>query len=452
MANLSGITFFIKTFGCQMNLSDTEVMTGLLLANNATEAIDEQSADVVIFVTCCVRENADSRVYGQIASMINDPVREGSTIGRKIVAVGGCMAQRDGEKLLEMLPNVDVVFGTHTIEKLPELLVQAIFDNDRVCGLSEDSNPIDRFAPTQRKSHFQAWLPIMKGCNNFCTYCIVPYVRGREISRDIEDVAAQAKFLVEDGVREITLLGQNVNSYGRDLYGEPRFHEVLRRVAQSGIERIRFVTSHPKDLTDQTIDAMAELDCVMPALHLPVQSGSDAILHAMNRVYDSAKYYQTVEKLKSAIPDIALSTDIIVGFPGETEDDFQATYDLVKDIGYSQVFTFIYSKREGTSAAKMIDNTPHEVIQDRFDRLVKLVQQSAWEQNQKDLGSLTEVLVEGTSKRDDLVLSGRSPKNQTVHFKYPNGAELDSLLGKMAKVKVDVAKTWYLSGELISYD
>lgn len=248
---------------------------------------------------------------------------------------------------------------------------------------------------------------------------------------------------------EVTLLGQNVNSYGRDLYGEPRFAEVLHMAGESGIPRIRFVTSHPKDLLPETIEAMAAHPSIMPQLHLPLQSGSDRILKAMNRVYDTARYRDLVRQLREAIPTISLSTDIIVGFPGETEEDFQATYDLVREVGYGQVFTFIYSKREGTPAAKMEDDTPRELIQERFDRLVELVQASAYEQNQKELGQLVPVLVEGASKRDERMLSGKSPKNQTVHAPLPEGVELAELVGTIVNVRVEEAKTWYLRGNLV---
>ncbi len=449
LPDLSNARFALKVFGCQMNRSDAENMAGLLCECGARQVDDSADADITIFVTCCVREHADSRVYGQIASMCNDPVAAGSAIGRRIVAVGGCMAQRDGESLLDKLPNVDVVFGTHNISELPQMLASAIYDGERIAKLQEDAPPADAMAPRRRENSFQAWLPIMKGCNNYCTYCVVPYVRGREMSRPLEDVVKEAQFLVADGVREITLLGQNVNSYGRDLYGKPRFAEVLRAVADTGIDRLRFVTSHPKDLSDATIEAMAELDCVMPQLHLPVQSGSNSILKAMNRRYTRESYLERVEALRSAVDGIALSTDVIVGFPGETQKDFDQTCDLVEKVGYSQAFTFIYSKRQGTPAATMPDDTPREVIQQRFDFLVKIVQDGAYKANQAELGQVVQVLVEGPSKRDPSMMSGRSPKNQTVHFPLDKGVDAASLVGQMIDVKVDLARTWYLSGQAV---
>ena len=288
----------------------------------------------------------------------------------------------------------------------------------------------------------------MSGCNNFCTYCIVPYVRGRERSRTIESVVAECRLLVADGVREICLLGQNVNSYGRNIYGKPRFAELLRAVGETGIERIRFTSSNPKDLSDETIPAMAEVPAVMPHLHLAVQSGSTRVLKAMNRSYTRDEYLALVGRLRAAIPDIALSTDIIVGFPGETEEDFQDTLSLVREAGFSSAFTFIYSPRPGTPAAKMANDTPHEVIQDRFDRLAEQVAQQAHDANQEDLGQLVGVLVEGPSKRDSSVMVGHSEKNRTVHFQLPAGIDAQDAVGKIARVRVDEARTWYLRGSV----
>ena len=288
----------------------------------------------------------------------------------------------------------------------------------------------------------------MTGCNNFCTYCIVPYVRGREKSRTMEGIVAEVERLVSDGVREVTLLGQNVNSYGRNIYGEPRFAELLRRVAATGIERIRFTSSNPKDLSDETIVAMAETPAVMPHLHLAVQSGSTRILRAMNRSYTREEYLALVARLRAAMPDLALSTDIIVGFPGETEEDFEDTLSLVREAGFSSAFTFIYSPRPGTPAAKMVDDTPREVIQERFDRLAELVAQQAHDANQSDLHQLVSVLVEGCSKKDGGILVGHSEKNRTVHFPLPEGRRAEDLVGSIADVRVEEARTWYLRGSV----
>jgi tRNA-2-methylthio-N6-dimethylallyladenosine synthase len=293
----------------------------------------------------------------------------------------------------------------------------------------------------------------MTGCDNFCSYCVVPYVRGREHSRPFEEIVAEAERLVADGVREITLLGQNVNSYGRDLYGAPRFAEVLRAVGASGVARLRFATSHPKDLSAETIAAFAETPAVMPQLHLPVQSGSNAVLAAMNRSYTAEHYLGLIDAVRTACAaagkDVALSTDVIVGFPGETQRDFEETLELVRAVGYSQAFTFIYSRREGTPAADWEDATPRETIQERFDTLVELVQASAWEQNQKELGMVLPVLFEGASKRDASILAGKSPKNQTVHAPLPEGCSAEDFAGRVLDVVVEEARTWYLRGSLV---
>ncbi len=440
------MTFCVHTFGCQMNKHDSERIAGMLegLGASMVETIEE--ADIVVFMTCCVREAADVRLYGQVASLKNVPLRAGTPLSKRIVAVGGCIGQRDGEKLTEQLPHLDVVFGTHNLGSLPGLLSAAVADGAHHVEVLESSADFPTTLPTAREHSWAAWLPITVGCDNFCSYCIVPYVRGREKSRTLEDIAEEARGYVGAGVREITLLGQNVNSYGRDLYGEPRFVDVLDAVDATGIERLRFATSHPKDLTDEVIARFGTLRSLMPALHLPAQSGSDRILAAMNRRYTREHYLGLIAKLREACPGIALSTDIIVGFPGETEEDFLQTLSLVEEVGYSQVFTFIYSKREGTPAAKLVDDTPREVIQERFDRLVEAVQRCAYEANQAELGKVVDVLVEGTSKRDGTMLAGKSPKNQTVHAPLPEGRSVDELVGAVVPVRVDEARTWYLAG------
>ncbi len=440
------MTFCIHTFGCQMNKHDSERIAGMLegLGASMVETIEE--ADIVVFMTCCVREAADVRLYGQVASLKNVPLRAGTPLSKRIVAVGGCIGQRDGEKLTEQLPHLDVVFGTHNLGSLPGLLSAAVADGAHHVEVLESSADFPTTLPTAREHSWAAWLPITVGCDNFCSYCIVPYVRGREKSRTLEDIAEEARGYVGAGVREITLLGQNVNSYGRDLYGEPRFVDVLDAVDATGIERLRFATSHPKDLTDEVIARFGTLRSLMPALHLPAQSGSDRILSAMNRRYTREHYLGLIAKLREACPGIALSTDIIVGFPGETEEDFLQTLSLVEEVGYSQVFTFIYSKREGTPAAKLVDDTSREVIQERFDRLVEAVQRCAYEANQAELGKVVDVLVEGVSKRDGTMLAGKSPKNQTVHAPLPEGRSVDELVGAVVPVRVDEARTWYLAG------
>ena len=448
-SSFNDLTFHVQTFGCQMNKHDSERVVGMLENLGATDVQTIEEADVVVFMTCCVREAADIRLIGQVNTMKNIPLRKSSPLHKRIIAIGGCIGQRDGDKLFKELPHLDVVFGTNNLASLPSLLLSSMQTGKKTAETLEESSAFPTDLPTTREHSWAAWLPITIGCNNFCTYCIVPYVRGREKSRPLEDIQAEAARYVASGVKEITLLGQNVNSYGRDLYGSPRFADVLDAVAATGIQRLRFATSHPKDLTDEVIAKFGTLKSLMPALHLPAQSGSDAILKAMHRCYTSQHYRDLIKKVRDACPGIALSTDIIVGFPGETEEDFQATYDLVDEIGYSQVFTFIYSKREGTPAAKMEDDTPREVIQQRFDRLVDLVQKRAYEANQLEQDTTVDVLVEGVSKRDAGLLAGKSPKNQTVHAPIPEDATIDDLIGAIIPIRIDEAKTWYLKGHVL---
>ncbi len=448
MSSLVGKTYFVKTFGCQMNLHDAERVEGLLEQNGCISVAEPEEADIVVFMTCCVRDNADQRLYGQASAMVSAPK---PPCGKRVVAIGGCIAQRDGEKIREHIPVADVVFGTSALSSLPELLLEA-FDEDGhkvEVDTAEEGRGFSCDLPSRRAQAFHAWVPIMTGCNNFCTYCIVPYVRGREKSRTIEAVVAECEKLVLDGVREITLLGQNVNSYGRNIYGEPRFAELLREVGKTGIERVRFTSSNPHDLVDETIEAMAQTPCVMPHLHLAVQSGSSRVLKAMNRKYTREQYLDLVGRLRKAMPGLALSTDIIVGFPGETEEDFEDTLSMVKEAAFSSAYTFIYSPRPGTPAAKMVDDTPREVIQERFDRLAALVAEQAHEANQLDLGKTVSVLVEGSSKRDDAVMVGHSEKMRTVHFSLPDGMLADDVIGKICDVKVDEARTWYLRGSVV---
>ncbi len=444
----TNLAFCIRTFGCQMNKHDSERVAGMLEGLGALPVDAIEDADLVVFMTCCVREAADTRLYGQVASLKNTPLRAGTSLSKRVVAVGGCIGQRDGQKLVDELPHLDVVFGTHNLGSLPRLLEEALDEGGHHVEVLDAGSSFASELPTAREHAWAAWLPIAQGCNNFCSYCIVPYVRGREKSRPLEDIVAEAEGYVAAGVKEITLLGQNVNSYGRDLYGSPRFAAVLDALDATGIERLRFATSHPKDLTDEVIGRFGTLRSLMPALHLPVQSGSDAVLAAMNRRYTRAHYLELVRKLRDVLPEIALSTDIIVGFPGETAKDFEDTYRLVDEVGYHQVFTFIYSKREGTPAASVDDPTPRDVIQGRFDRLVDLVQKRAFEANQADLGSTVDVLVEGASKRDAGLLAGKSPKNQTVHAPLPEGTSIEELAGTTVRVRIDEAKTWYLAGEV----
>lgn len=448
-STLSGRTFHVITFGCQMNKHDSERIVGMLEAEGACCVPTIEESEIVIFMTCCVRAAAETRLKGQVASLKNIPLPAGSDLEQRIVAIGGCIGQNEAEGLIDELPHVGVVFGTFNLSSVPTLLAEALTNDRPAIEVLDEADEFPTCLPTHREVPWSAWLPISIGCNNFCTYCIVPYVRGREKSRTIEDIKAEVESLVEQGVKEITLLGQNVNSYGRDIYGEPRFAELLKVVSDSGIERLRFATSHPKDITEEVIESFSVLPNVMPALHLPVQSGSNRILEKMNRRYTREHYLEIIDKLRRACPDIALSTDVIIGFPGETEKDFQDTYDLIDRVGYNQVFTFIYSPREGTPAAELEQTASHEVIQDRFERLVDLVQRKAYESNQVDIGKRVPVLVEGASKRDDSTLSGKSPKNQTVHAAIPDGVDIEDLLGTIIDVEIDEAKTWYLKGHVI---
>lgn len=438
-------TFLIRTFGCQMNKHDSERVAGMLRELSLRPVEHAGNADVIVFMTCCVRENADERLRGQVASL---KALKGAGGAGPIIAVGGCIGQRDGERLLKQLPHVDVVFGTHNLARLPVLIETVAKQHKPQVEVYEESGDFSSALPSEREHPWHAWVPITVGCDNFCTYCIVPYVRGREKSRPLEDVVREVEGLVADGVLEVTLLGQNVNSYGRDLYGRPRFADVLHAVAATGVKRIRFATSHPKDLSAATIEAMATEPAVMPYFHLPVQSGSDRILSAMNRGYTKEHYLSLVEALSEAVPRIALSTDIIVGFPGETEEDFEQTVDVVRRARYDQAFTFIYSPREGTPAATMPGAVPRDIVQDRFDRLVGLVHASALEKNLALVGTTQEVLFEGPSKRDSAMLTGRTPSNKVVHVPVPAGDAAARHAGRIVPVRIDEAQTWFLTGAM----
>jgi tRNA-2-methylthio-N6-dimethylallyladenosine synthase len=438
-------TYAIRTFGCQMNKHDSEHVAGLLDARGMSPVDDVEDADVIVFMTCCVRENADERLRGQVASLkVLKPGRDKGPL----IAVGGCIGQRDGEDLLRRLPHVDVVFGTHNVSRLPTLLETAHSQRTPQVDVLQEGSEFTSDLPSRRERHWSAWLPITVGCDNYCTYCVVPYVRGRERSRPLEAIVEEASRLVDDGALEITLLGQNVNSYGRDLYGEPRFAEALRRVADTGVSRIRFATSHPKDLSADTIRALAEVPAVMPYLHLPVQSGSNRILQAMNRVYTREEYLELVSRIREAVPHIALSTDIIVGFPGETDEDFEATFDLVERCRFDQAFTFIYSPRDGTPAAEMDCPVSREISQTRLDRLVEVVQRSAFENNRRLIGSTVPILFEGTSKRDDVVLTGRTPGNKVAHCALPEHGAAEDFAGRILDFVIEEAQTWFVSGRI----
>lgn len=405
-----------------------------------------EEADIAVFLTCCVREKAELRLMGQVASIKNVPNAHKT---KRIIAVGGCVGQLEGVSLRDELSHVDIVFGTHNLGHLVDLIQRRLATGEPQIETIDVNDGFSSDLPVRREKSWHAWVPIMTGCDNFCSYCIVPYVRGREMSRPLDDIAAELAMLADEGIREVTLLGQNVNSYGRDLYGTPRFAEVLSLTGESGVDRVRFVTSHPKDLLPETIEAMATYPNIMPQLHLPLQSGSNRILRAMNRSYTVEHYLDLVCDLRSARPDISLSTDIIIGFPGETEEDFAATLDVVREVGYGQMFRFIYSKRPGTPAATMPDDTPREVLQGRFERLEELAQASSLAENRREVGRILPVLVDASSRRDAGVLAGKSPKLQTVHAPLADGMRIEDVIGQIVDVRIDDATTNYLQGTIV---
>lgn len=443
---LAGMTYWQRTFGCQMNENDAERVSGMLEEAGALPVLAIEEADIAVFLTCCVREKAELRLMGQVASIKNVPNAHKT---KRIIAVGGCVGQLEGVSLRDELSHVDIVFGTHNLGHLVDLIQRRLATGEPQIETIDVNDGFSSDLPVRREKSWHAWVPIMTGCDNFCSYCIVPYVRGREMSRPLDDIAAELAMLADEGIREVTLLGQNVNSYGRDLYGTPRFAEVLSLAGESGVDRVRFVTSHPKDLLPETIEAMATYPNIMPQLHLPLQSGSNRILRAMNRSYTVEHYLDLVCDLRSARPDISLSTDIIIGFPGETEEDFAATLDVVREVGYGQMFRFIYSKRPGTPAATMPDDTPREVLQGRFERLEELAQASSLAENRREVGRILPVLVDASSRRDAGVLAGKSPKLQTVHAPLADGMRIEDVIGQIVDVRIDDATTNYLQGTIV---
>ena len=435
------LTFHVTTFGCQMNARDSEKLVGILEEIGYIEAPDEK-ADFVIYNTCTVRENANNKVYGRLGYL--------STLKKKnpemMIALCGCMMQEPDvvEKIRKNYKYVNLVFGTHNIFKFAELLCQCYESKSMIIDIWKDTDKIVEDLPVKRKFSFKSGVNIMFGCNNFCSYCIVPYVRGRERSREPKDIIREIEGLVADGVCEVMLLGQNVNSYGKNLENPVSFAELLRAVNEiEGLKRIRFMTSHPKDLSDELILAMKECDKVCKHLHLPLQSGSSRILKVMNRHYDKEQYLDEVRRLREAIPDIALTTDIIVGFPGETEEDFLETMDVVKQVRYDSAFTFIYSKRTGTPAAKMDEQIPDDVIKDRFDRLLKEVQDISSEKAMKLEGQTLPVLAEEMNEHDSSLITGRLENNSVVHF--PGNKDM---VGNIYNVTLKECKGFYYIGEI----
>ncbi len=407
--------FYLETFGCQMNVVDSERIVTLLGEIGYRQVDAATDADLVLLNTCSVRDKAERKVYGHLGRF--KPIKD--LRPKLIIGVGGCVAEQEGEKMLAEVPYLDLVFGTHNVHRLPELVQLAEQGKRRqsLTGFLDQETRLNLFPQRSELDTVTRFVTVMQGCDNFCTYCIVPHVRGREISRPSAEIVAEVEALVAQGVREITLLGQNVNSYGSKQAGEINFAQLVRQVAAvKGLLRLRFTTSHPKDLSDELIACFAELDNLCHQLHLPVQCGSDEILARMNRGYGRKAYLQTVQKLKAACPDIRLSTDIIVGFPGETEEDFQQTLDLVDEVGYADAFTFLYSKRTGTSAAELEDKTGARIKQQRFERLLKMQQNNSRNIWEADLGKQFQVLVEGESRQGDGQLFGRTTANRIVNF------------------------------------
>ena len=432
-------TAFIQTFGCQMNARDSEKLLGILEEAGFVQGADENS-DFVLYNTCTVRENANLKVYGRLGYL--------GGLKRKnpdmLIALCGCMMQEPQvvEKIRKSYRHVDIIFGTHNIFRLAELIFRRLTEKKMVVDIWEGTDAIVEDLPVERKYPFKSGVNIMFGCNNFCSYCIVPYVRGRERSRNPEDIIHEIEGLVADGVVEVMLLGQNVNSYGKTLEEPITFAELLRRGEQiDGLERIRFMTSHPKDLSDELIEVMKNSRKICKHLHLPVQSGSSRILKQMNRKYTKEQYLELVDKLRAAVPDISLTTDIIVGFPGETEEDFQETLDVVRRVRYDSAFTFIYSKRTGTPAAAMEDQVPEDVVKDRFDRLLKEVQDIAAQVVMRDEGTVQKVLVEEMDTHEPGYVTGRLSNNTVVHFQGDA-----SLIGQIVDVSLDEARGFYFMG------
>lgn len=434
-------TYHIETFGCQMNSRDSEKISGIL-KQIGYEETDTEKADLVLYNTCTVRENANNRVFGRLGYL--GKLKKDNP--GMMIALCGCMMQEDivVDKLKKSYRFVDIIFGTHNIFKFAELLQTRLESDRMVIDLWKDTEMIVENLPNDRKYHFKAGVNIMFGCNNYCSYCIVPYVRGRERSRNPQDILDEIKALAADGVVEIMLLGQNVNSYGKTLETPMTFAQLLSEIEKlDGIERIRFMTSHPKDLSDELIEVMAESKKICNHLHLPVQSGSSRLLKLMNRKYTKESYLELVDKIRAAVPDISLTTDIIVGFPGETEEDFLETMEVVKKVGYDSAFTFIYSKRTGTPAANMEGQVPEQVAMERFDRLLKEVQQGSARSAGKEVHTVQKVLVEEVNSQDASLMTGRLSNNLLVHFPGDQ-----SLIGKIVEVSLEESKGFYYMGKL----
>jgi tRNA-2-methylthio-N6-dimethylallyladenosine synthase len=439
-----GKTYYIQTYGCQMNEHDSEVMAGLLEQMGYEHNEVRNEADVILLNTCAIRENAEDKVFGELGHL--------KTLKRSrpdlILGVCGCMSQEEAvvNRILAKHQHVDIIFGTHNIHRLPALIKEAHYGKEMVVEVWSKEGDIIESLPKKREDGLKAWVNIMYGCDKFCTYCIVPYTRGKERSRRPEDVVAEVRDLARQGFKEITLLGQNVNAYGKDFtdlkYG---FADLMADMQKIDIPRIRFTTSHPRDFDDHLVEVLARGGNLVEHIHLPVQSGSTEILKRMSRKYSREQYLELVRKIKEAIPNVSLTTDIIVGFPGETDEQFEDTMDLVKEVGYDAAFTFIYSPREGTPAAEMEDNVPEHVKKERLQRLMDLQNKTSLRKNMEMKDHIVEVLVEGESKNNPDVLSGRTRTNKLVNF-----AGTHDMIGKLVDVKINHPQTWTLRGESVS--
>lgn len=443
MSEVKNLKYYIETWGCQMNEEDSEKLSGMLKRIGYTKTEAKEEASIILFNTCCVRENAENKVYGNLG-LLKKLKKKNPDL---VIGICGCMMQQNGmaDKILKEFPYVDIIFGTHNSYKFPEYLNRVKTEGVQVKEIFDKETEIIEGIPVDRESSIKAFVTIMYGCNNFCTYCVVPYVRGRERSRRPEEIEKEIKELVAQGYKEITLLGQNVNSYGKGLEEEIDFAKLLRRINEiEGLERVRFMTSHPKDLTEDVIMAIKECDKLCEQIHLPVQSGSDEILKKMNRHYDREKYMSLIKKIKEEIPECSITTDIIVGFPGETEENFLDTLNLCKEVGYDSAFTFIYSRRNHTPADRMENQVPDDVKHERFNRLVDVINKGVINGNKVYEGRTVEVLVEGPSKNDETKLMGRTRNGRLVNF--PGDS---SMIGKLVNVHINRAQPFSLLGEIV---
>ena len=435
--------YYIKTYGCQMNEHDSEKIAGMLeeIGYSATDELEQ--ADLIFLNTCTVRENAELKVFGKVGSL-KRLKRENPDL---IIGIGGCMMQVEEpvQKIKEKFPHVDLVIGTHNLHRLPELVHEIENNDERIISVWDQEKGVIPDLPSIRKSDFQAWVTIMQGCDNYCSYCIVPYVRGHERSRSKENIIKEVKNLIDDGVVEITLLGQNVNSYAQDLKADYDFADLLTELDQiEGLKRIRYMTSHPRDFNERTIKAIADSEKVCEHFHLPIQSGSNDVLYEMNRGYTKEEYLELIEKIKKNFDHYSITTDIIVGFPGETEQDFEDTLDIVKKVQFDMAFTFKYSKRSGTPAAKKEGQISEDIKDKRLQKLMKVQNKISLKQNEKLEGKTLEVLVEGESKNNPETFMGRSRTNKLVIFPREEG-----LIGNVVKVKINNAQSWTLYGDVV---